>query len=183
MKKSKAEVAKIAAPTIKRFTIEAVTKYSHRNYKSLAELLFLYPNFGKGFKVFQKMKKEDYYLIENTIVLNNRDGKLYGCYLKNGIGNKSPKKLSNNLKEGRWFLEPPAGKIKSDNKIEYDLQKIQALIDEKADLLDKRKRMLESPEEIKKKKEVKSQKNQNKNNEIKIPSQDNENKTKNIKLL
>lgn len=134
---------KAALPAIKRFTIESVSKYAFRKHKDLVEILFLYPNFGKGFKIFTKSKIQDYYIIDHANVKNNQHGKVYGMYYRNGIAGKKIIKLSNNLKEGRWIFDPPVGKYRTVNGVEYDLHKIQNLIEIKNDLLDKRTRILQ----------------------------------------
>ena len=128
---------------IKRHTIESVSKYFMKSYKTLIELISIFPNFGQGFKIFLKRRTQDYYIVDGVNLKNNRHGKIFGIFHKNGEENKKIAKIRNVLKPGLWTFEPLEGKCYSDNGVEYDINATEVLIEEKKKLLAQRNKILE----------------------------------------
>jgi len=137
----KLKVVQAVLTPIKRHTIESVSKYISKNYKTLLELITFFPNFGQGFKVFLKRRPQDYYIVDHLNLKNNRHGKVFGLFYRNGEVNNKVTKIRNVLKPGLWAFEPLDGKTYSDNGIEYDIKKTELLIEEKKNLLAQRNKM------------------------------------------
>jgi hypothetical protein len=132
----------ITPPQIKRFTIETVSKYATKGVKNLVEMLSLFPNQGIGFKIFNQVNKTDYYIVDNVNFKDNRHAKIFGIFHKNGIMGKKVEQIKNTLKTNRWKFEPTTEKCYTDNGIEYDIARTEALIEEKKKLLAKRNQLL-----------------------------------------
>ncbi len=128
--------------TIKRHTIESVSKYFSKSYKTLIELITIFPNSGQNFKVFLKRRPQDYYIVDHLNLKNNRHGKVFGVFYRNGEGNNKVTKIRNVLKPGVWTFEPLDGKTYSENGVEYDIKTTELLIEEKKNLLAERNKML-----------------------------------------
>ena len=141
MNKKLKTVQPILTP-IKRHTIESVSKYFMKSYKTLIELITIFPNMGRGFKIFLKRRPQDYYIVDEVNLKNNRHGKIFGIFHKDGEENKKITKIRNVLKPGLWAFEPLDGKCHTDNGIEYDIKSTELLIDEKKRLLSQRNKML-----------------------------------------
>ncbi len=138
---------------IKRFTIDGISKYYNKFNKNLIEMLFLFPNFGEGFKIYMKRRVQDYYLIDHVNIKNHRHGKIFGMFYKNGVPvEKDIKKIRKTLQDGRWLFEPPVGIYTTENGLEYDIVKTQKLIEEKKEILNKRHTLLEKVDFRKQKK-------------------------------
>lgn len=155
MRQPVAKVAKPIIPQIRRYTIDLVSKYGTKSHKNLVQTLFMFPNFGQGFKIFMKIRKQEYYIIDNVTVKNNKHGKLFGISYKKGFGENKIKAIRNTLKEGRWQFEPSEGTYYTDNAVEYDIKKTEDLIEEKKTMLRERSRILELEDFRRKEKEEK----------------------------
>jgi hypothetical protein len=126
---------------VKYNTIESVTKYSFRNNKTLCELLALYPGYGEGFKLFKKGKIEDYYVIEKINLKNNRNSTIFAKFHNKGVANNRLVRIRNTVNSQSWNFEPSVT-CKTQNGIKYDIQKIESLINNKKNLLQKRQELL-----------------------------------------
>lgn len=147
---NKLKVVQPIITPIKRHTIESVSKYFMKSYKTLIELISIFPNSGRGFKVFLKRRPQDFYIVDEVNLKNNRHGKVFGIFHKDGEENKKVTKIRNVLKPGLWAFEPLEGKSYSDNGVEYDIKNIELLIDEKKKLLAQRNNMLGNVDFMKK---------------------------------
>ena len=127
---------------IKRHTIESVSKYFMKSYKTLIELISIFPNLGRGFKVFLKRRPIDYYIVDEVNLKNNRHGKIFGIFHNNGETSKKIAKIRNVLKPGLWTFTPSEGKCYSDNGVEYDINATELMIDEKKKMLAQRNKIL-----------------------------------------
>jgi hypothetical protein len=140
---SKSNVVAKVLPKLQSFTLESVCKYTKEKEKSLIDQLFFYPNFGKGFKVFLRIRPFEHWIVDNVRVKNNRHGIIFGVNYLNGVENKKVTKIRRTLQEGRWAHDYPEGLCYSDNGIAYDIKKIESLMEEKRKLIDIRNRELE----------------------------------------
>ena len=129
-------------PKLQKFTIESLTKYLTTKQRNLVEQLFLYPNFGQGFKVFMRMRPFDYYIVDNVTVKNHRHGKIFGIFYENSIIENKIAKIRRTLQDGRWDYEYPEGKCYSDNGVEYDIKRIAQLREEKVAMMEKRNKII-----------------------------------------
>ena len=126
---------------VKQNTIESVTKYSFRNKKTLCELLGLYPGHGIGFKLFKKGDPEDYYFIEKLNLKNNRNSTIFARFHKKGVALNKLVRIRNTVNSQIWNFEPSVSN-KTQNGLEYDIQKLEQLITAKKNLLEKRQNLL-----------------------------------------
>ena len=159
MRKPKLPPVKVL-PKITKFTTDTISKYTKSNEKTLIEKLFYYPNFGVGFKVFMKRRPQDYWMVDNVRVKNNRHGKLFGTFWPNGVlSAQKVTQIRRTLQEGRWEYEIPKGVFHTDNGVKYDIEKIEKLIEEKTAMLAKRNQSIGyTPYPIVKKEEKKKAK-------------------------
>lgn len=142
MRQPKPKVAAVVVPKIQRFTIDAVCKFAKKHKElNLLQMIFMFPNFGQGFKVFYKIRPQDYHIVDNISMKNNRHGKLFGIFYKNGQMEKKIKEIRNTLKPGRWLFEPSPGICHTDNAIQYDILKTEQLIEEKKKMMMERNKM------------------------------------------
>jgi hypothetical protein len=155
----KKEIINTVLPPIKRFTIDSVSKFSYKGVKTLTELMTLFPNFGRGFRLWRKTNKDDYYILDKIIVKNNRNAEFFGILHKNGIPTNKIDKIRSTQQDIGWQFEPLTTKCFTDNGVEYDIKKHEELIAIKKKIIEKRNRLLDIPnsltkikEEIKKKK-------------------------------
>jgi hypothetical protein len=139
---SRSKVITKVLPKLQNFTLESVCKYQKEKEKTLIENLFFYPNFGKGFKVFLRIRPFEHWIVDNVKVKNNRHGKIFGINYLDGVETKKITKIRRTLQEGRWAHEYPEGLCYSDNGVPYDIKKIENLMDEKRKLIDFRNREL-----------------------------------------
>ena len=131
-----------AAPKVTKFTIESICKYLLGNQMNLIDNIFLYPNFGVGFKVFMKRRPQDYYIVDHVRVKNNQHGKIFGLFHKNGVADNKINHIRRTLQNGRWGYELPEGKFYTENGIEFDIKHLEQLKEEKTKLLVKRNEMI-----------------------------------------
>ena len=143
MSSSKNTSLKKAVILAKRFTIDKVCAFQHKNLRTLPELLSLYPNYGIGFKVFLKGEKDIFYFIDKVNPINNRHADFYGLqYSDSGIVGNKIEKLRNTLKQGIWNYSIVPGKCITDNGVEYDIKKTEELVEKKKAFLENRLKLL-----------------------------------------
>ena len=127
----------------KTYTVDTLTKYMHRNLKSLPEIISSFPNHGLGFKVFTGYKKDKYYIIEKVKFDDNRNGKIYGIeYNKDERSNKE-ELIKNAYLKGRWNYEVNNLDCVTDNGQLYNIGYIEKMILIKKDMLAKREDILQ----------------------------------------
>jgi hypothetical protein len=156
---SKQIIAKEIRPSIKRFTLDAVSKYSYKGVKTLTELMSLFPNFGMGFRLWRKSNRDEYFILDKISVKNNRNAEFFGILHRNGEATKRVERIRTTQQDLGWNFEPLTTKCYTDNGVEYDIKKYEELIAQKKKIIERRNKILEfqnplvaQKEEIKKKK-------------------------------
>ena len=141
---SKTDALKKATVVAKRFTLDKVVNFQHKAIRSLPELLSLYPNYGLGFKVFLRNDaNKTYYYIDKLNLINNKNADFFGIkYTINGVTGNKVEKIKNTDKKGIWNFNVTPGRCVTDNGMEYDIKKIEELMDKKKQFLESREKAL-----------------------------------------
>ncbi len=146
-------LAKPIAPVVRRYTIDSVSKFSTKFNRNLPQLLSLFPNYGVGFKIFMKHNKDDYYIIDRSIIKSNKHAKLYGIPYEQGVMIKKIEKLKYILKRGIWNFQPSSTVTTTENGLDYNIAHYEELIKQKKMIIEKRGKLLGLPNPLKMKKD------------------------------
>ena len=140
-------------PAVKRYTIDAVTKFSTKNKRNLPQLLSLFPNYGTGFKIYLKNDKDNYYIVDRVIIKSNKHAKFFGILYQKDVMIKKIDRLKYILKKGLWNFEPSSNITTTENGLEYNIARYEDLIYQKKNIIAQRGKLLDLPNPLKTKKD------------------------------